>query len=76
MRVQEYRIHLIGGRTIIVREECSGPVDTFLHNRFWRCKPDDILVVGTPETSRAFIPARNILYISTGKSLEDDPELD
>ena len=76
MRVQEYCIHLIGGRTIIIREDCSGPVDTFLHNRFWRCKPDDILVVGTPETSRAFIPARNILYISTGKFLEDDPELD
>ena len=78
MHTQDYRIHLIGGRTIQVCEECSGPVDTYLHNRFWylhnrfwRCKPDDILVVGTPETSRAFIPARNILYISTGESLEE-----
>lgn len=71
MRVQDYRIHLIGGRTIHVREECNGPVDSFLHNRFWRCKPDDVLEVGSPETSRAYIPARNILYISTGGSLEE-----
>lgn len=71
MRAQEYRIHLIGGRTIHVCEELSGPVDTFLHNRFLRCKPDDILVAGTPETHRAFIPARNILYISTGESIEE-----
>ena len=71
MRTQDYRIHLIGGRTIHVREECNGPVDSFLHNRFWRCKPDDVLEVGSPETSRAYIPARNILYISTGGSLEE-----
>ena len=71
MRVQDYRIHLIGGRTIHVREECNGPVDSFLHNRFWRCKPDDVLEVGSSETSRAYIPARNILYISTGGSLEE-----
>ena len=71
MRKQEYRIHLIGGRMLHVLEECDGPVQTFLHHRFWRCKPDDILEVGSPETSRAFIPARNILYISTGESMED-----
>ena len=71
MRTQDYRIHLIGGRTLHVREECDGPVQTFLHHRFWRCKPADILEVGTPETSRAFIPARNILCISTGESMED-----
>ena len=71
MRIQEYSIHLVGGQVIKTSEECSGPVDTHLHNRFWRCKPDDILVVGTPETRRAFIPARNILYISTGESMED-----
>lgn len=76
MHIQDYRIHLVGGRTILVREECDGPVDTFLHNRFGRSKPDDVLVVGTPKTNRAYIPARNILYISTGKSLEDDSELD
>ena len=49
MRTQDYRIHLIGGRTLHVREECDGPVQTFLHHRFWRCKPDDILEVGTPK---------------------------
>ena len=71
MHIQDYRIHLISGRTIRVREECEGPVDTYLHNRFLRCKPDDALVVGTPETGRAFIPARNILYISTGESFDE-----
>ena len=71
MRAQDYRIHLIGGRTILVTEECEGPVDTYLHNRFYRSKPDDVLVVGTPDTHRAFIPARNILYISTGESFEE-----
>lgn len=29
-------------------------------------KPDDILSVGSEETSQAYIPVRNILYISTG----------
>ena len=71
MHTQEYRIHLIGGRTIHASEESGGPTDKLLHNRFLRCKQDDILVVGTPETHRAFIPARNILYISTGASFEE-----
>lgn len=71
MNVQDYRIHLITGRTLHVQEKCEGPADTYLHNRFLRCKPDEILVVGAAETSRAFIPACNILYISTGKSLEE-----
>ena len=32
MRTQDYRIHLIGGRTLHVREECDGPVQTFLQD--------------------------------------------
>ena len=71
MRTQEYRIHLIGGRTIHVFEDTSGPVDQYLHNRFLRCKPDDVLVAGTQETRRAFVPVRNILYISIGESVEE-----
>ncbi len=71
MHVQNYRIHFVGGHVIKVREDCSGSTENYLHNRFQRCKPDDILVVGTPETSRAFIPVRNILYISTGESSEE-----
>ena len=50
---------------ITVREEQSGPADNMLHNRFLNSKPDAILVVGNKETSRAFIPVKNILYIST-----------
>ena len=75
MRIQEYHIHLVDGHEIITSEECSGPVEKHLFNRFRRCKSDDILVVGTPETRQAFIPARNILYISTGKSFKDDSDL-
>jgi len=65
MREQDYRIHFLNGHMITVREEQSGPADNMLHNRFLNSKPDAILVVGTKETSRAFIPVRNILYIST-----------
>ena len=39
MRKQEYRIHLIGGRTLHVLEECDGPVQTFLHHRFGDVSP-------------------------------------
>ena len=42
------------------------PEDKRLHNRFRASKPDDVLTIGTEETSRAFIPVRNILYVSMG----------
>ena len=65
MRTNEYRIHFIDGNVITVTELKSEPVETQLHNRFLNSKPDDVLIVGTQHTRRAFIPVRNVLYIST-----------
>ena len=47
-------------------EEVTIPAEHRLLNRFKKAKPDDILSVGSEETSQAYIPVRNILYISTG----------
>ena len=51
-------------------EERFIPEDKRLHNRFRSSKPDDVLTIGTEETSRAFIPVRNILYISMGSEAD------
>ena len=66
MSLQEYRIHLINNQVINAAEERFIPEDKRLHNRFRTSKPDDVLTIGTEETSRAFIPVRNILYVSMG----------
>lgn len=66
MCLQEYKIYLINGHVIKTVEDCCVPVGRLLHNRFKACKIDDVLTIGSEETSRAFIPVRNILYISTG----------
>ena len=70
MCLQEYRIHLINNQVINAAEERFVPEDKRLHNRFRACKPDDVLTIGTEETSRAFIPVRNILYISMGSEAD------
>ena len=70
MSLQEYRIHLINNQVIHAAEERFIPEDKQLHNRFRASKPDYVLTIGTEETSRAFIPVRNILYISTGSDYD------
>ena len=70
MSLQEYRIHLFNNQVIHAAEECFIPEDNRLHNRFRASKPDDVLTIGTEETSRAFIPVRNILYISMGSEVD------
>ena len=70
MSLQEYRIHLINNQVIHAAEERFIPEDKRLHNRFRASKPDDVLTIGTEETSRAFIPVGNILYISTGSDYD------
>lgn len=70
MCLQEYRIHLINNQVINAAEERFIPEDKRLHNRFRARKPDDVLTIGTEETSRAFIPVRNILYISMGSDVD------
>ena len=66
MCLQEYKIYLISGHVLKASEECLVPEDKRLYNCFKTSKIDDVLTVGSEETSRAFIPVRNILYISTG----------
>ena len=70
MCLQEYRIHLINNQVINAAEERFVPEDKRLHKRFRASKPDDVLTIGTEETSRAFIPVRNILYISMGSEAD------
>ena len=70
MCLQEYRIHLINNQVLKAAEERHIPEDKRLHNRFRASKPDDVLTIGTEETSRAFIPVRNILYISTSQEAD------
>ena len=70
MSLQDYRIHLINNQVIHAAEERFIPEDKRLHNRFRASTPDDVLVIGNEETDRAFIPVRNILYISTGSDYD------
>ncbi|WP_458464309.1 hypothetical protein, partial [Paenibacillus sp.] len=70
MCLQEYRIHLINNQVIKAAEERFIPEDRRLHNRFRASKPDDVLTIGTEETSRAFIPVRNILYVSMDQDVD------
>ena len=49
----------------------TGTGTATIWNRFSTIlKPDDVLTIGTEETSRAFIPVRNILYISTSQEAD------
>ena len=70
MCLQEYKIYLINGHMIKAAEECHISEDKRLHNRFRTSKPDDVLTIGTEETSRAFIPVRNILYVSMDQDVD------
>lgn len=64
--LQEFKIYLIGSHVLKAAEEVTIPAEHRLLNRFQKAKPEDILSVGSEETSQAYIPVRNILYISTG----------
>ena len=70
MCLQEYRIHLVNNQIIHASEECYIPEDKRLHNRFRASKPEDVLTIGTEDTSRAFVPVRNILYVSMGRETD------
>ena len=70
MCLQEYRIHLVNNQIIHASEERYIPEDNRLHNRFRASKPEDVLTIGTEDTSRAFVPVRNILYVSMGRETD------
>ena len=62
MYLQEFKIYLIGGHMLKAAEDVTIPAE----HRFKNAKLKDVLSVGSEETSQAYIPVRNILYISTG----------
>ena len=70
MCLQEYRIHLVNNQIIHASEERYIPEDKRLHNRFRASKPEDVLTIGTEDTGRAFVPVRNILYVSMGRETD------
>lgn len=55
MYLQEFKIYLIGGHVLKAAEEVTIPAEHRLLNRFKKAKPDDILSVGSEETSQAFL---------------------
>ncbi len=65
MSYQDFRIYLVNGHMMKATEEVEKPAEEYLINRFHKAMPDGILVIGDAETAMAFIPVRNILYIST-----------
>ena len=65
MYLQEFKIYLIGGHMLKAAEDVTIPAEHLLY-RFKNAKLKDVLSVGSEETSQAYIPVRNILYISTG----------
>ena len=54
MYLQEFKIYLIGGHVLKAAEEVTIPAEHRLLNRFKKAKPDDILSVGSEETSQAY----------------------
>ena len=53
MYLQEFKIYLIGGHVLKAAEEVTIPAEHRLLNRFKKAKPEDILSVGSEETSQA-----------------------
>ena len=66
MYLQEFKIYLIGGHMLKAAEDVTIPAEHRLLYRFKNAKLKDVLSVGSEEPSQAYIPVRNILYISTG----------
>ena len=58
-----YRIHLINNE-IVRAGEILLPGEKDLLTRFRESNPDDHLDIGDEDSGQAFIPVRNIMYIS------------
>ncbi len=66
MFMQEYEIHLIGGSVIPAMEPFDLEGSDSLIDRFAKGDPNEIFCVGDYKTGYSIIPARSIVYISTG----------
>lgn len=58
-----YRIHLINGDILTTWEPVKED-DKDLITRFGEADPDDLLEIGADQGAKAFIPVRNIMFIS------------
>lgn len=58
-----YRIHLINGDIITAWEPIMED-DKDLITRFGESDPDDLLEIGAESEAKAFIPCRNIMFIT------------
>ena len=66
MFVQEYEIHLINGSVIPAMEPMELEGLKSLIDRFANGDPDEVFCVGDYASGYAVVPARSIVYISTG----------
>ena len=66
MFMQEYEIHLINGSVIPVMEPMELEGSKSLIDRFANGDPDEVFCVGDYASGYAVVPARSIVYISTG----------
>lgn len=65
MHVNNYRIHFVNGQVIHAAEATEEPdFEMDMIERFREALPDGMLEIGTEEELQAFIPVKNILYIS------------
>ena len=60
---RHYRIHLINGDIITAWEPVKEDGKDLI-TRFGEAEPDDLLEIGDDTSSKAFIPVRNIMFIS------------
>ena len=74
MFMQEYEIHLINGSVIPAMEPMELEGSKSLIDRFANGDPDEVFCVGDYASGYAVVPARSIVYISTGgvHEIEDD----
>lgn len=63
---QIYLLHLIGGDIIEVPELYKLPFEKGIVEKIQKSDKDDFITVGNAVDGFAYIPVRNIVYVSTG----------
>ena len=69
-KTHEFVIHLIGGASVSACEEFSGTLGAYLHYRLKEYNETGFLSITTAENGQAYIPVKNILYISCDEPFE------
>lgn len=66
MCIQMYLVHLLDGTVIQVAEDYDLPAAEGLLGKYKIAGPDELLVFGDPISGFAYVPKKNIVFISTG----------